>query len=133
VKTSLNVEGAPAAIGPYSQAQVVRLHGGERMVFTSGQIPLDPARGELVTGDIGPQTARALDNLRAVLGGAGLTLADVVKTTVYLADMADFKAMNETYGRYFSSSPPARTTIAAAGLPMGARVEIDAVAVGGDL
>jgi 2-iminobutanoate/2-iminopropanoate deaminase len=133
VKSALNVDGAPSAIGPYSQAQVVRLHGGQRMVFTSGQIPLDPATGELVNGDIGAQTQRVFDNLTAVLAGAGLSLADIVKTTVYLADMADFKAMNEVYAKHFSSAPPARTTIAAAGLPKGANVEIDAVAVGGDL
>jgi 2-iminobutanoate/2-iminopropanoate deaminase len=133
VKSPLNVENAPAAIGPYSQAQVVRLHGGQRMVFTSGQIPLDPATGNLVTGDIGTQTARVLENLAAVLAGAGLTTADIVKTTVYLADMADFTAMNEEYARHFTTSPPARTTIAASGLPKGARVEIDAIAVGGDL
>jgi 2-iminobutanoate/2-iminopropanoate deaminase len=133
MKTPLNVEGAPAAIGPYHQAQVVRLHGGGRMVFTSGQIPLDPKTGELVKGDIGNQTDRVFANLAAVLAGAGLTVADIVKTTVYLADMADFKAMNEAYARHFESNAPARTTIAAAGLPKGARVEIDAVAVGGDL
>jgi 2-iminobutanoate/2-iminopropanoate deaminase len=133
VKSPLNVSDAPAAIGPYSQAQVVRLHGGNRMVFTSGQIALDPATGQLVAGDIGAQTERVLENLSAVLAGAGLGLADVVKTTVYLADMADFQAMNDVYGRRFAAQPPARTTIAAAGLPKGARVEIEAVAVGRDL
>ena len=133
MKSPLNVSDAPAAIGPYSQAQVVRLHGGNRMVFTSGQIPLDPATGQLVTGDIGAQTDRVLANLAAVLAGAGLDLADVVKTTVYLADMADFQAMNEAYGRRFAMPAPARTTIAAAGLPKGARIEIEAVAVGKDL
>jgi len=133
MKSPLNVPDAPAAIGPYSQAQVVRLHGGNRLVYTSGQIGLDPARGELVEGGVAGQTVRALANLDAVLRGAGLTLADVVKTTVYLADMADFAAMNEVYGKHFASAPPARSTIAAAGLPKGARVEIDAVAVGRDL
>ena len=132
MKTSLNVADAPKAIGPYSQAQVVRLHGGNRMVFTSGQIGLDPASGELVAGGVAEQTEQALRNLAAVLRGASLTLADVVKTTVYLADMADFGAMNEAYGRHFASDPPARTTIAAAGLPKDARVEIEAVAVGRD-
>jgi len=133
VKSALNVDGAPAAIGPYSQAQVVRLHGGQRMLFSSGQIALDPKSGALVEGDIGAQTDRVFDNLTAVLAGAGLALADVVKTTVYLADMADFQAMNEVYARRFGESRPARTTIAAAGLPKGARIEIDVVAVGGDL
>lgn len=133
MKTPLNVAGAPRAIGPYSQAQVVRLHGGNRMVFTSGQLGLDPATGEFVAGGTQEQAERAFQNLSAVLAGAGLTFADVVKTTVYLADMADFSAMNEVYGRHLGESLPARTTIAAAGLPRGARVEIDAVAVGRDL
>ena len=133
MKSPLNVPDAPAAIGPYSQAQVVRLHGGNRLVYTSGQLGLDPANGKLAAGGVAEQTEQALRNLAAVLRGAGLTLADVVKTTVYLADMADFGAMNEVYGRYFASDPPARTTIAAAGLPKDARVEIEAVAVGRDL
>lgn len=133
MKTPLNVPNAPKAIGPYSQAQVVRLHGGNRMVFTSGQIGLDPATGEIVAGGIAEQTKRVLQNLGAVLEGAGLTFADVAKTTVYLADMQDFAAMNEVYATAFGVSLPARTTIAAAGLPKGARIEIDAVAVGRDL
>jgi 2-iminobutanoate/2-iminopropanoate deaminase len=133
MKSALNVPDAPAAIGPYSQAQVLRLHGGNRMVYTSGQLGLDPASGQLIAGDVAEQTGQALRNLAAVLRGAGLTLADVVKTTVYLTDMADFGAMNETYGRHFASDPPARTTIAAAGLPKDARVEIEAVAVGREL
>jgi 2-iminobutanoate/2-iminopropanoate deaminase len=133
VKTPLHVDDAPRAIGPYSQAQVVRLHGGNRLVFTSGQIALDPKSGELVDGDIAKQTERVFQNLAAVLRGAGLGFADVVKTTVYLADMADFQAMNQVYARHFPAEPPARTTIAASGLPKGARVEIDAVAVGRDL
>jgi len=130
MKSPLNVPDAPAAIGPYSQAQVVRLHGGGRLVYTSGQLGLEPASGKLVAGGVAEQTGQALRNLAAVLRGAGLTLADVVKTTVYLADMADFAAMNEVYGRSFAADPPARTTIAAAGLPKDARVEIEAVAVG---
>lgn len=133
MKTPLTVPDAPAAIGPYSQAQVVRLHGGNRMVFTSGQIALDPATGQLVGADVAAQTAQVLRNLGAVLRGAGLTLDDVVKTTVYLADLQDFAAMNEVYAKHFGADPPARTTIAAAGLPKNARVEIDAVAVGRDL
>jgi 2-iminobutanoate/2-iminopropanoate deaminase len=133
VKTPLTVADAPAAIGPYRQAQVVRLHGGNKMVFTSGQVALDPKTGQLVGTDAAAQTEQALRNLAAVLRGAGLTFDDVVKTTVYLVDMADFAAMNEVYARHFSTSLPARTTVAAAGLPKGARVEIDAVAIGREL
>jgi len=132
VRTALNVEGAPKAIGPYSHCQVVRLHGGGRMVFTSGQVGLDPAKNELVEG-IEAQTEQVFRNLETVLRGAGVSLADVVKTTVFLADMQDFNKMNEVYARQFTAEPPARTTIAAAGLPRGARVEIEAVAVGGTL
>ena len=130
MKSPLHVEDAPRAIGPYVQAQVVRLHGGDFQVFTSGQIALDPTTAELVAGGVSEQTEQVFRNLTAVLRGAGLTLADVVKTTVYLADMADFAAMNAVYARQFSAAPPARTTIAALGLPKGARVEIDAIAVG---
>jgi 2-iminobutanoate/2-iminopropanoate deaminase len=133
MKSPLHVSDAPAAIGPYTQAQVVRLHGGNRMVFTSGQVGLDPKKGELVGPEIGPQTEQVFRNLTAVLAGAGLSLSDAVKTTVYLADMADFQAMNEIYARHFPGVPPARTTIAAAGLPKGARVEIDVIAIGRDL
>ena len=133
MKTPLNVADAPKAIGPYSQAQVVRLHGGGRLVFTAGQVGLDPKSGEIVAGGVSEQTTQVMKNLAAVLAGAGLTLADVVKTTVYLADMQEFQAMNEVYGRHFPEAPPARTTIAAAGLPRGARVEIEAVAAGRDL
>ncbi|HTM57673.1 MAG TPA: Rid family detoxifying hydrolase [Candidatus Udaeobacter sp.] len=132
MRSPLQVDGAPKAIGPYSQAQVIRLHGGNKMVFTSGQVGLDPKSGELSAEDVAGQTHQALRNLSAVLAGAGLSLGDVVKTTVYLADMADFKTMNEAYARHFEAAPPARTTIAAAGLPKGAKVEIDAVAVGRD-
>jgi len=133
VKSPLNVPDAPKAIGPYSQAQVVRLHGGNRMLFSSGQIGLDPASGEIVDGGVVEQTKRVLQNLRAVLEGAGLGFGDVVKTTVYLADMQDFAAMNEVYATAFGAALPARTTIAAAGLPKGARIEIDVVAFGRDL
>ncbi len=132
MRSPLQVEDAPKAIGPYVQAQVVRLHGGQKLVYTSGQVGLDPVKGELVAGGIKPETRRVLENLAAVLRGAGLTLADVVKTTVFIADMQDFAAMNEVYGEAFGGSPPARTTIAAAGLPRNARVEIECVAVGRD-
>jgi 2-iminobutanoate/2-iminopropanoate deaminase len=128
--TPVQVSDAPAAIGPYSQAQVVKLGDGQSLVFTSGQVGLDPAKGEIVAGGIQAETEQVFRNLAAVLRGANLSLANIVKTTVYLADMADFQAMNEVYARHFSAAPPARTTIAAAGLPRGARVEIDAVALG---
>lgn len=133
MKSPLHVEDAPKAIGPYSQAQVVRLHGGQKLVYTAGQIGIDPRTAELVAGGVKEQTARVMANLTAVLRGAGLTLGDVVKTTVYLADMQDFAAMNEVYGAAFGAAPPARTTIAASGLPKNARVEIECVAVGRDL
>jgi 2-iminobutanoate/2-iminopropanoate deaminase len=133
VKTPLSVPDAPAAIGPYSQAQVVRLHGGNRMVFVSGQVPLDPATGEIVGATVAEQTEQVFRNLRAILRGAGLGLEDVVKTTVYLADIAEFATMNEVYARQFTASPPARATVGVAGLPRGARVEIEAVAIGRDL
>ncbi|OGP70180.1 MAG: hypothetical protein A2Z73_04240 [Deltaproteobacteria bacterium RBG_13_60_28] len=113
---------APAPVGPYSQA----LAAGP-FVFLSGQIALDAA-GQLVEGDIVVQTVQVIQNLKAVLAAAGLTLKDVVKTTVYLADLADFKEMNRTYAEFFPESPPARTTIQVAGLPRGAAVEIDAIA-----
>jgi 2-iminobutanoate/2-iminopropanoate deaminase len=125
---AIAVDGAPKAIGPYSQGQTIELPGLGRLVFTAGQVGLDPARGELVPGGIVEQTERVLVNLEAVLEGAGCGFADVVKTTVFLADMQDFQAMNEVYASRFTGPPPARTTIAAAGLPKGARVEIEAVA-----
>ena len=125
---AIEVEGAPRAIGPYSQGQVIELPGVGRLVFTAGQVGIDPARGELVTGGIAEQTERVFQNLEAVLEGAGCGFADVVKTTVFLTDMQDFQSMNEVYARRFTGPPPARTTIAAVGLPKGARVEIEAVA-----
>jgi 2-iminobutanoate/2-iminopropanoate deaminase len=119
---------APAAIGPYSQAIVVPV-GDQRMVFCSGQIALDPATGVVIDGDVAAQTKQVLENLGAVLAAVGATLGNVVKTTVFLADMADFAAMNEVYGGRFSHDPPARSTVAAAGLPRNVRVEIEAIAV----
>jgi 2-iminobutanoate/2-iminopropanoate deaminase len=133
VKTALNVPDAPKAVGPYSHAQVVRLHGGNRIVYTSGQVALHPATGALEGTDVAAQTTQVFRNLAAVLAGAGLTLADVVKTTVYLVDMADFEAMNAEYAKHFPAAPPARTTIAVSALPRSARVEIEAVAIGRDL
>jgi 2-iminobutanoate/2-iminopropanoate deaminase len=115
---------APQAIGPYSQA--IMTNG---LIFTAGQIALDPQRMELVGKTAAEQTEQVMQNLRAVLEAAGARLEDVVKTTVYLADMADFPAMNEVYGRHFGSHKPARSTVQAAALPKSARVEIDAIAV----
>jgi 2-iminobutanoate/2-iminopropanoate deaminase len=120
----ISTESAPQAIGPYSQA----ISFGD-FVFSSGQIPLDPRTGQFVEGGIAEQTEQVLKNLSEVLRAASAGLADVVKTTVYLADMGDFAAMNEVYGRYFAESPPARSTVQAARLPRDARVEIDVVAV----
>jgi len=114
---------APAAIGPYSQAIV---HGG--LVFTAGQIPLDPASGEMVGGDVGVQAERVMQNLAAVLEAAGSSLDRVIKTTVFLRDMDDFAAMNEVYGRYFGDHRPARSAVQAARLPKDAILEIEAVA-----
>jgi 2-iminobutanoate/2-iminopropanoate deaminase len=117
-------DGAPKAIGPYSQG--IRANG---FVFTAGQVALDPKTGELVAGGIAEQTTRALENLRAILTEAGPSMAQVVKTTVFLVDMADFAAMNEVYGRAFGPHRPARSTVAVAALPRGARVEIEAIAL----
>ena len=119
----VSTESAPKAIGPYSQAVVV----GE-MIYTAGQIALDPATMEVVGGGIKEQTTRVLANLKAVLGAAGSDLSKVVKTTVFLQDMADFPAMNEIYGQTFGDHKPARSTVAAAGLPRGVRVEIEVIA-----
>jgi 2-iminobutanoate/2-iminopropanoate deaminase len=122
----VKTERAPAAIGPYSQA--VRCGG---LIFCSGQIPLDPATGRMIEGEIEAQTERVLENLSAVLAAGGGNLRDVVKTTVYLVDLNDFPKMNAVYGRYFSESPPARATVQVARLPAGALVEIDAIAAPG--
>lgn len=119
---------APRAIGPYSQAVLVE-RGGARTLYCSGQIPLDPATGELVQGDIAVQTERVLANVEAVLTAARMSFSDVVKTTVFLADLADFARMNEVYARRFQSAPPARSTVQVAALPRGAKVEIEVVAV----
>ena len=122
--TVVSTPNAPKAIGPYSQAMV-----SGKLVYTAGQVALDPASMELVPGDVAEQTERALANLTAVLAEAGTGLDKVIKTTVYLIDMADFGAMNEVYARHFGTHRPARSTVAVAGLPKGARVEIDVVAV----
>jgi 2-iminobutanoate/2-iminopropanoate deaminase len=120
---TVTVEGAPKAAGPYSQAVVA---GG--LVFTAGQIPRDPASGNLITGDIVAQTNRVLDNLEAVLKGAGCTLQDVVKVSVFMTDLNDFAKMNEAFAARFGEHRPARTTVQVAKLPMGAQLEMDMVA-----
>jgi len=117
-------ERAPKAIGPYSQAIVA-----DGIVYTAGQVALDPQSGALVGETVGEQTEQVLKNLAAVLTASGSSLGQVVKTTVFLADMADFAAMNEVYARHFGGHRPARSTVQAAGLPKGARVEIDAIAI----
>ncbi|MBS1795913.1 MAG: RidA family protein [Acidobacteria bacterium] len=124
MKEIISTENAPGAIGPYSQA--VKTGG---FVFCSGQIPIDPATGDFVSDNVAEQTEQVLKNLSAVLEAAGSSLNNVVKTTVFLADMADFAAMNEVYARYFSENKPARATVQAARLPRDARVEIECVAV----
>jgi 2-iminobutanoate/2-iminopropanoate deaminase len=121
-KVVVSTDQAPAPSGAYTQALAVG-----PLVFVSGQIPLD-ARGRLVEGDIVVQTCQVIANLKAILAATGLTLKDVVKTTVFLADMADFQEFNRAYGEFFPTHPPARTTVQAAGLPRGVAVEIDAIA-----
>ena len=123
MRQTVSTDAAPKAIGPYSQAIV---HGG--IAYLSGQIPLDPGTGQLVDGDIAAQTERVLENLKAVLEASGASLSSVVKTTVFLRDMADFPKMNEVYGRYFSGQHPARSTVQVARLPRDVSVEIDCVA-----
>jgi len=126
MKEIIATENAPKAIGPYSQA--VAHHG---LVYLSGQIPLDPATNQLVEGDISVQTERVLENLSAVLAASRSSLKKVLKTTVYLKNMADFAKMNEVYARYFDEDPPARSTVEAARLPKDVEVEIDAIAIQG--
>ncbi|MFL5531589.1 MAG: RidA family protein [Gemmatimonadales bacterium] len=124
----VSTAGAPKAIGPYSQGIIAN-----GFLFTAGQVALDPDKGELVPGGITEQTTRALENLRAILKQAGSDFSQVVKTTVFLVDMADFTPMNEIYGRAFGQHRPARSTVAVAALPRGARVEIEVIAaVSGD-
>jgi 2-iminobutanoate/2-iminopropanoate deaminase len=124
LRERIQTENAPAAIGPYSQA--IKAGG---FVFASGQIPTDPQTGQFVAGGIAEQTEQVLKNLRAVLEAAGSSLDQVVKTTVFLADMKEFSGMNEVYARFFPEPPPARATVAVAGLPRDARVEIEVVAL----
>jgi 2-iminobutanoate/2-iminopropanoate deaminase len=122
-KLSIQTDKAPAAIGPYSQAIVAG-----QLVYTSGQIGLDPATGQIVAGGVTAETERVLENLSHVLTAAGSSLANVVKTTIFLAEMSDFAAVNEIYGKYFTGVAPARSTVAVKALPRGAVVEIEAVA-----
>lgn len=124
MKEIISTENAPGAIGPYSQA--IKANG---MLFCSGQIPIDPATGEFVEGGVAEQTEQVFKNMIAVLEAAGSNLEGVVKTTVFLADMNDFGAMNEIYARYFDANKPARATVQAARLPRDARVEIECIAV----
>ena len=124
MKQVILTDRGPKPIGPYSQA--VRTNG---FLFVSGQVALDPKSGELVGADVRQQTERALDNLKAILEAAGVSLSHVVKTTVFLKEMNDFAAMNEIYARYFTAAPPARSTVQAARLPKDALVEIDVIAV----
>ena len=122
----ISTNAAPAAIGPYSQAIVCG-----QMVFCSGQIALDPQTGQLIQGDVREQTRRVMQNLSAVLQAAGSSLDRVVKTTVFLPSISDFAAMNEVYGEFFPSDPPARSTVGVAELPRGARVEVECIALRG--
>lgn len=124
MKEIISTVNAPSAIGPYSQAVKT-----ESMVFVSGQIPIDPQTGEFVSEDVAEQAEQVLKNMSAVLEAAGSSLNNVVKTTVFLADMNDFAAMNEVYAKFFSNNKPARATVQAARLPRDARVEIECIAV----
>ncbi len=122
MKEIIATERGPKAIGPYSQA--IRANG---FVFLSGQIPFDPATGQLIEGDVAAQTVRVLDNVKAIAEAAGSSLDKAVKATVFLKDMNDFAAMNEVYGKYFAHNPPARSTVEVARLPRDARVEIELI------
>ena len=124
MKKIISTSEAPAAVGPYSQA----VRAGS-LVFCAGQIPLDPKTAQIVSGDIGEQTRRVLDNITAVLKADGLTFEHIVKTTIFLTDLGDFQTVNEIYGSYFKQQPPARSTVQVSALPKGARVEIEAIAM----
>lgn len=124
-KRIVATKNAPGAIGPYSQAVIA----GQNLVFTAGQVAINPATGEVVQGDIKAQTRQALENIKAILSASGSSLAGVIKTTVFLKDMGEFAAMNEVYAQYFPQEPPARSTVEVARLPRDVRVEIEAIAV----
>ncbi len=123
MKKIISTSDAPAAIGPYSQA--IRSGG---FIFCSGQIPLDPKSGQIVSDDIDAQTRRVLDNISAVLKSEGISLSDVLKTTIFLTDLGNFQIVNEIYGSYFNQQPPARSTVQVSALPKGAKVEIEVIA-----
>lgn len=127
MKKIISTADAPAAVGPYSQA--VRVGS---TIYCAGQIPLDPKSGQIVSGGIDVQTRRVMENITAVLKAEGLTFDSIVKTTIFLMDLADFQVVNEIYGSYFKQQPPARSTVQVAGLPKGARVEIEVIAVADD-
>ena len=127
MKKIISTSDAPAAIGPYSQA--IRVGS---TIFCSGQIPLDPKTGQIVSGGIDVQTRRVLDNVTAVLKAEGLTFENIVKTTIFLTNLGDFQTVNEIYGSYFKSQPPARSTVQVSALPKGANVEIEVIAVAGN-
>jgi 2-iminobutanoate/2-iminopropanoate deaminase len=127
MKKIISTNEAPGAIGPYSQA----VRSGS-FLFCSGQIPLDPKSGQIVSGDIAAQTRRVLDNIAAVLKAEGLSFDDVVKTTIFLTNLADFQTVNEIYSSYFTQDPPARSTVQVAALPRAANVEIEVIANGGE-
>lgn len=124
-RVSVKTDAAPAAVGPYSQACWAQ---GGHTLYLSGQIPLDPATGQMVEGDAAAQAERCMQNLEAVLAAADLTFEQVARCTIYLTDLGDFGAVNEVYGRYFSEPPPARACVQVSALPKGASVEIDAIA-----
>ncbi len=124
VREVVTTSDAPEAIGPYSQAI-----SADGLVFCSGQVPLDPGTGELISGSVGDQTRRCLESLRAVLGAAGAELRSVVKVTAYLTDMSDFAEFNDAYAAFFATEPPARATVGVAALPKGARVEVECIAL----
>lgn len=117
---------APAAVGPYSQG--IKFSGGT-FLFTAGQVALDPATGQMIEGDIKAQTRRTLENVKAILAAAGSSLANVVKTSVFMTDLSEFAAMNEAYSEFFPQNPPARTTVEVKALPRGAKVEIETLAI----
>ncbi len=127
MKKIISTSDAPAAIGPYSQA----IRAGS-IIYCSGQIPLDPKTGQIISGGIDAQTRRVLDNITALLKAEGLGFGNIVKTTIFLTNLGDFQTVNEVYGSYFKSQPPARSTVQVSALPKGANVEIEVIAVAGD-
>jgi 2-iminobutanoate/2-iminopropanoate deaminase len=126
-RQSVSAAGAPPALGPYSHGVVADLRSAGKLLFCSGQIPLEPDTGELLKGTVGEQARRCLENLQAVCNAAGTSLDQAVRLTVYMTDLHDFATVNEVYGSFFASDPPARVAVEVAALPMGAEVEIDAI------